>query len=237
MATRCRATHSSAWQPRNRMARIACDWPFPHSPIKTLLSSKSLVAAVCASVKHDFFCNRVTRASNGGVGHPQAPPRMPNLLSTRIHHTDATSSIAANTQFTITITAPSPQVIAIAQAEEALRAGEVPVGCVYVKDGNVVAIGRNRTNELRNATKHAEIVAFDELRESQHLCKSQLIMCREHLTGISLHVLGPCGRFASSVSHRHHRGHVMMLCVCVCVCVCVCTCILYCMLSYAVRQS
>ena len=35
---------------------------------------------------------------------------------------------------------------------------------MYVKDGRVVAIGRNRTNELRNATKHAEIVAFDELR-------------------------------------------------------------------------
>eukprot|EP00035_Acanthoeca_spectabilis_P038352 m.52436 g.52436 ORF g.52436 m.52436 type:complete len:186 (-) comp9101_c0_seq1:1557-2114(-) len=51
---------------------------------------------------------------------------------------------------------------AIAQAEEALAVGEVPVGCVYVQDGKIVAQGRNRTNELRNATKHAEIVAYDE---------------------------------------------------------------------------
>lgn len=37
------------------------------------------------------------------------------------------------------------------------------MGCVYVRDGHIVARGRNRTNELRNATKHAEIVAYDEV--------------------------------------------------------------------------
>lgn len=53
--------------------------------------------------------------------------------------------------------------MAIALAEEALEVGEVPVGCVYVKDGQVVARARNRTNELKNATKHAEIVAYEEM--------------------------------------------------------------------------
>lgn len=47
------------------------------------------------------------------------------------------------------------------QAEEALTAREIPVGCVLVHDGKVVARGRNRTNEGRNATLHAE---FDALR-------------------------------------------------------------------------
>ena len=36
------------------------------------------------------------------------------------------------------------------QAEEALAASEVPVGCVFVRDGMIIARARNRTNELRN---------------------------------------------------------------------------------------
>ena len=36
------------------------------------------------------------------------------------------------------------------QAEEALAAEEVPVGCVFVKDGQAIARARNRTNEWRN---------------------------------------------------------------------------------------
>lgn len=52
-------------------------------------------------------------------------------------------------------------VCALNQAEEALQAKEIPVGCVLVHNGKVVAVGRNRTNEGRNATLHAE---FDALR-------------------------------------------------------------------------
>jgi len=50
-------------------------------------------------------------------------------------------------------------------ANEALEAGEVPVGCVFVYDSNIVGRGRNRVNETRNATRHAEMVAIDELRK------------------------------------------------------------------------
>lgn len=39
---------------------------------------------------------------------------------------------------------------ALAEAEKALNRWEVPVGCVVVRDGEVVATGSNRTNELRN---------------------------------------------------------------------------------------
>lgn len=35
-------------------------------------------------------------------------------------------------------------------AEEALAASEVPVGCVFVRDGIIIAKARNRTNELCN---------------------------------------------------------------------------------------
>ncbi|XP_028070305.1 tRNA-specific adenosine deaminase TAD2 [Camellia sinensis] len=42
---------------------------------------------------------------------------------------------------------------------------EVPVGCVIVEDGEVIASGRNRTTETRNATRHAEMEAIDVLLE------------------------------------------------------------------------
>jgi hypothetical protein len=38
------------------------------------------------------------------------------------------------------------------QAEEAAKAQEIPVGCVFVRDGQVIAKGRNRTNETRNVS-------------------------------------------------------------------------------------
>ncbi|ORY33120.1 cytidine deaminase-like protein [Naematelia encephala] len=52
---------------------------------------------------------------------------------------------------------------ALVMAEEALAADEVPVGCVFVKDGQAIARARNRTNEWRNATLHAELEAIDHL--------------------------------------------------------------------------
>ncbi|KAF8175393.1 cytidine deaminase-like protein [Pholiota molesta] len=52
---------------------------------------------------------------------------------------------------------------AMEMAEEALAAGEVPVGCVFVRDGEIIARARNRTNELRNATRHAELEAIDSI--------------------------------------------------------------------------
>ncbi|KAI6138719.1 tRNA specific adenosine deaminase, partial [Pisolithus tinctorius] len=46
-------------------------------------------------------------------------------------------------------------------AEEALAAGEVPVGCVFVRNDEAIAKARNGTNELRNASRHAELEAID----------------------------------------------------------------------------
>ncbi|XP_061991738.1 tRNA-specific adenosine deaminase TAD2-like isoform X1 [Rosa rugosa] len=55
--------------------------------------------------------------------------------------------------------------LALEQAKLALDSLEVPVGCVIVEDGKVIASGRNRTNETRNATRHAEMEAIDTLLE------------------------------------------------------------------------
>ncbi|KAI6004995.1 cytidine deaminase-like protein [Pisolithus orientalis] len=51
--------------------------------------------------------------------------------------------------------------MAMIMAEEALAAGEVPVGCVFVRNGEAIAKARNGTNEPRNASRHAELEAID----------------------------------------------------------------------------
>lgn len=57
---------------------------------------------------------------------------------------------------------------ALLEAQEALQRGEVPIGCViFDNDGQVIARGSNRTNERKNATCHAEFIAFETLNKIQ----------------------------------------------------------------------
>ena len=56
--------------------------------------------------------------------------------------------------------------LALAQAQEAADAGEVPVGAVVVKNGQVIACGRNAPIGLHDPTAHAEILA---LRDAANL--------------------------------------------------------------------
>lgn len=58
---------------------------------------------------------------------------------------------------------------AMNMAEEAMAAKEVPVGCVFVRDNQIIAKARNRTNELRNATRHAELEAIDDILSTPSL--------------------------------------------------------------------
>ncbi|KAK4823468.1 hypothetical protein QYF61_002515 [Mycteria americana] len=48
-------------------------------------------------------------------------------------------------------------------AKEALEKGEVPVGCLLVYNGEVIGRGGNEVNETKNATRHAEMVAIDQV--------------------------------------------------------------------------
>lgn len=50
---------------------------------------------------------------------------------------------------------------ALALADEAAAEGEVPVGAVIVRDGKVIATGRNRRELGKNALCHAEIEAIN----------------------------------------------------------------------------
>jgi tRNA(adenine34) deaminase len=51
---------------------------------------------------------------------------------------------------------------ALELAREAERAGEVPVGAVVVRDGEVIGRGRNAPVELHDPSAHAEMVALRE---------------------------------------------------------------------------
>ena len=54
---------------------------------------------------------------------------------------------------------------ALALAREAAAAGEVPVGCVIVRDGEIVGRGRNRREEKQSTISHAEIEAITQANE------------------------------------------------------------------------
>ncbi|KZV86432.1 cytidine deaminase-like protein [Exidia glandulosa HHB12029] len=58
---------------------------------------------------------------------------------------------------------------ALEMAEEAFEAREVPVGCVFVRDNRIIASARNRTIELKNATRHAELEAIDAILADRQL--------------------------------------------------------------------
>lgn len=49
---------------------------------------------------------------------------------------------------------------AIEQAKKAYAIDEVPIGCVIVQDGKIIARGYNRRNTDKNALAHAELAAI-----------------------------------------------------------------------------
>ncbi|KAL2082808.1 hypothetical protein ACEWY4_022626 [Coilia grayii] len=75
-------------------------------------------------------------------------------------------------------------------ATEALENGEVPVGCLMVYRENVLGKGRNEVNDTRNATRHAEMVTFDQVLE---WCHSNNLDVKEVCAQSTLYVtVEPC---------------------------------------------
>jgi tRNA(adenine34) deaminase len=86
---------------------------------------------------------------------------------------------------------------ALDEARAAGARGEVPVGCVIVRDGAVVARAGNRTLTDRDPTAHAEIIA---IRAAAALLGS------ERLDGCDLYVtLEPCAMCAGAVAFARIR--------------------------------
>ena len=88
--------------------------------------------------------------------------------------------------------------IALDQARAAAARGEVPVGCVVVRDGEVIARTGNRTLADKDPTAHAELIAIRAAASA--LGSERLSDCDLYVT------LEPCAMCAAAMSFaRIHR--------------------------------
>ncbi len=87
--------------------------------------------------------------------------------------------------------------LALGQARLSFEEGEVPVGAVVTRNGEVVSVGRNRREYGKNALYHAEIEAIDEA------CKKlggwRLWECEMYVT------LEPCPMCAGAIVNSRIR--------------------------------
>jgi tRNA(adenine34) deaminase len=87
--------------------------------------------------------------------------------------------------------------IALEEARAAGARGEVPVGCVVVRDGTVVARAGNRTIADHDPTAHAELIAIRAAAST---------LGSERLTDCDLYVtLEPCAMCAAAMSFARIR--------------------------------
>src|SRR6266446_2732097 len=95
------------------------------------------------------------------------------------------------------MTAPSFMDLALKAAENAGKSGEVPIGCVIVRDNDVIAAAGNRTLTDRDPTAHAEMLAIRLAAE---------VVGSERLVDCALYVtLEPCTMCAAAISFARIR--------------------------------
>jgi tRNA(adenine34) deaminase len=82
--------------------------------------------------------------------------------------------------------------LALEEARMAAAEGEVPVGCVIVRDGAVISRGRNRTVADHDPTAHAEMLALRAAAAA--LGSERLTQCDIYVT------LEPCTMCAGALS-------------------------------------
>ena len=86
---------------------------------------------------------------------------------------------------------------ALALAREAAEAGEVPVGCVIVRKGEIVGRGRNRREEKQAVSSHAEMEAMAQANAA--LGTWRLEDCDLYVT------LEPCPKCAGAIINARVR--------------------------------
>lgn len=87
--------------------------------------------------------------------------------------------------------------IALEEAKAAAEAGEVPVGAVIVKDGEVLAKSHNHVLRLKDPSAHAELLAIRDA--ARKLNSERLIDCDLYVT------LEPCPMCATAISFARIR--------------------------------
>ena len=93
--------------------------------------------------------------------------------------------------------APSFMDLALKAAENAGKSGEVPIGCVVVRNYEVIATAANRTLTDSDPTAHAEIVALREA--ASKIGSERLVDCDLYVT------LEPCTMCAGAISFARIR--------------------------------
>ena len=77
------------------------------------------------------------------------------------------------------------------EAEIAMSEDEVPIGCIIVYEGQIIARTHNQKETLKKATGHAEILAINQASEYLDLW---------HLDGCTMYVtLEPCSMCAGAL--------------------------------------
>ncbi len=93
----------------------------------------------------------------------------------------------------MSFTLPEPMRAALALADLAAEAGEVPVGAVITRGADIIGTGHNLTRTTSDPTAHAEIVAIREA------CAA---LGQDRLAGCVLWAtLEPCAMCAAAIAH------------------------------------
>jgi tRNA(adenine34) deaminase len=87
--------------------------------------------------------------------------------------------------------------LALKEAEAAGMRGEIPVGAVVVRDGEIISEAGNRTRELADVTAHAEVLAIRAA--AARLGSERLTDCDLYVT------LEPCTLCAAAISFARLR--------------------------------
>src|ERR1700716_150709 len=95
------------------------------------------------------------------------------------------------------MTAPSFMDLALKAAENAGKSGEVPIGCVVVRDNAAIASAATRTLTDRDPTAHAEMLAIRDA--ARRLGSERLADCDLYVT------LEPCTMCAAAISFARVR--------------------------------
>lgn len=80
---------------------------------------------------------------------------------------------------------------ALKEAQKAYKELEIPVGCIIVKDGKIIARAHNQKEKKKDTTKHAEIIAIQ--KASKKLKAWRLENCEMYVT------LEPCSMCAGAL--------------------------------------
>ncbi|HQS36873.1 MAG: tRNA adenosine(34) deaminase TadA [Methylotenera sp. 24-45-7] len=83
--------------------------------------------------------------------------------------------------------------VALQLAQDAANAGEVPVGAIVVKNGEIIGRGSNAPISSHDPTAHAEIRAMRDA--AQYLGNYRLVDCELYVT------LEPCAMCSGAIQH------------------------------------